>query len=205
MNLARLQRSDVLALVAALAVLVLMAFDWYSTVHAEEARRTENFTVPQGATGGEIERTVDRVARERAEAGERNAWQEDGAIDILIVVTLLGAYVLALVSAFMRAAGKRPEPPFTPAAAGALAAGFGALLVAYRIWQEPGLDAFNTVKPAAPLAILALGILSLALATAYRGEESGAAWAHMDRADKEAAAREAEQQAEPEQPAAPTT
>jgi Flp pilus assembly protein TadB len=73
------------------------------------------------------------------------------------------------------------------------------MLVAYRIWQEPGLDDFNTVRPAAPLAIFVLGILALALATAYRSEESGRAWARMDRVD----AQSAEQQAE--QPATPTT
>ena len=67
-NLGRLQRADVAALIAALAVLALMAADWYSTVHAEEARRVEEFTVPQGGLGGEVERTVDRAARERAES-----------------------------------------------------------------------------------------------------------------------------------------
>jgi hypothetical protein len=193
MSLARLQRSDVVALLASIALLLVMAADWYSTVHAEEARRVEEFTAPQGGLGGEVERTVDRQARERAEAGERNAWQADGGIDRVILVVLLAAYGLALLSAFLRAAGRRLEPPFTPAAFGALAAGLGALLVAYRIWQEPGFDNFNTVRPAAPLAIFALGILSLALATAYRGEESGRAWARMDRVD----AQSAEQQAAP--------
>ena len=118
-------------------------------------------------------------------------------------MVLLAAYALALISAFLRAAGKRLKPPFTPAAIGAITAGFGALLLAYRIWQEPGLDAFNTVQPAAPLTIFALGILSLTLATAYRGEESGRAWARMDRVEAEAEAAK-KQAAEGEQPAAPT-
>jgi hypothetical protein len=45
-----------------------------------------------------------------------------------------------------------------------------------------------------------LGFLSLALASAYRGEESGRAWERMERVDAEAAEPPA---AEP--PAAPTT
>ena len=67
-------------------------------------------------------------------------------------------------------------------------AGVGALLLAYRIWQEPGLDEFNTVQAAAPLAIILLGVLSLALASAYRGEESGRAWRRMEQVDAPPAA-----------------
>ena len=183
MNLARLQRSDVLAVLPGLVLLVVMAVDWYSTVDADEARRVQELAQPEGALAGEVERRVDEDAEIVGEQGERNAWQEDGAIDRVILVSLLLAYALALLSAFLRAAGRRVEPPFTPAAMGAIAAAVGALLLAYRMWQEPREDAFNTIRPGAPLAIALLGLLALALATAYRGEESGRAWERMERAD----------------------
>jgi hypothetical protein len=199
-NFARLQRPDVVAVVASLALLLVMAADWYSTVHGEEARRVQDASDPQGALGGEAERKIDEDAEIAAEGYERNAWQADGAIDRVIVLVLLLAYGSALLSAFLRAAGRRVEPPYTPAAFGALMAGLGALLIAYRIWQEPGLDAFNTVEGAAPLAALLASFLSLVLATAYRGEESGRAWKRMERVDAEAAAAAAEPP-----PAAPTT
>jgi hypothetical protein len=194
-NFTRLQRADVAALLAAFALLFVMAADWYSTATAEEGRRLEKLADPQGGAGGEVERTIDEEGRLAGEAGERNAWQPFEAIDSVILVVLLAAYALAVLSAFVRAAGRRPEPPFTPAALGSGLAGVGALLVAYRIWQEPGIDSFTTVKPAAPVAILVLGVLSLALATAYRGEESGRAWERMEQADAPAT----------EPPAAPTT
>jgi hypothetical protein len=186
-NFARLQRSDAVALLAAFALLFVMALDWYSTVDAEEGRRIENLSDPQGGAAGEIERRLDEEGRLAGESGERNAWQPFETIDGVILAVLVAAYVLTVLSAFLRAAGRRTEPPFTPAALGSATAGVGALLVAYRIWQEPGLDSFTTVKAAAPLAVLVLGVLALALATAYRGEESGRAWEHMEQADAAAA------------------
>jgi hypothetical protein len=199
-NFARLQRSDAVALVAAFALLLVMAMDWYSTVAAENARRTEEITEPSGAAGGEVGRAIDTRAREAAEEGERNAWQADGAIDRVILVVLLAAYALAVLSAFLRAAGRRVTPPLTPAALGAGTGALGGALVAYRIWQEPGLDAATTIQSGAPLAIIVLAILSLALATAYRGEESGAAWKRIELVDAAAAKPPT---AEPP-PAAPT-
>jgi hypothetical protein len=197
-NFARLQRADVAALVAAFALLFVMAMDWYSTVNAEEGRRQQELADPQGrAEGGEIPRAVDEAGRIAGEEGERNAWQPFEAIDSAILVLLVAAYALTVLSAFLRAAGKRVEPPLTPAALGSTLAGVGALLVAYRIWQEPGVDSFTTVKAAAPLAIVVLGALALALATAYRGEESGAAWKRMEEVDGAAAEPSQEQPAAP--------
>jgi hypothetical protein len=186
-NFARLQRADAVAMLAALALLFVMAVDWYTTAAGEEARRVEEFTQPEGAEGGELERRVDEEAGIIAEGEERNAWQQDGAIDRLILLGLLLSVAFALGAGFLRAAGRRFEPPFTPSSLGALAAAFAALLVTYRIWQEPGFDEFTTVKPGAPLAILVLGVLALALATAYRGEESGRAWERMTKVDAQAA------------------
>ena len=188
MNLARLQRADVIALVAGVVLLLVMAMDWYSTVDAEEGRRQQENADPQGrALGGEIPRALDEAGRSAGEEGERNAWQEDGVIDRLILICLLLAYALALVSAFLRAAGRRITPPLTPAALGAISAAVGAVLLAYRMWQEPREDAYTTIRPGAPLAIAILGLLALALASAYRGEESGRAWERMEQADAAAA------------------
>ena len=195
MNFGRLQRADVAAMIAAFVLLFVMAMDWYSTVHAEEGRRQEELADPQGrALGGEIPRAVDEAGRIAGESGERNAWQPFELIDGVILVLLLATYALTILSAFLRAAGRRLNPPFTPAALGGASAGVVALLIAYRIWQEPGVDSFTTVKPGAPIAIVVLGILALALATAYRGEESGRAWKRMERVDAAAS----------EPPAAPT-
>jgi hypothetical protein len=193
MSFVRLGRADAVAMVAALALLFVMAADWYSTTSGEAARRTEEITEPRGAEAGEIARGIDERARIAAEEAERNAWQADGAIDRVILILLLAAVLLALLSGFVRAAGRRVAPPLTPAALGGLAAGAAALLVAYRTWQEPGFDEFNTVQPAVPLAILVLGILALALAMAVRAEESGAAWTRIDEVD----ARESQRQAAP--------
>jgi hypothetical protein len=43
-----------------------------------------------------------------------------------------------------------------------------ALLVVYRIFQEPGSDVSTTVKAGAPLALLALGVVAFASASALR-------------------------------------
>jgi hypothetical protein len=187
-NLARLQRADVVAAVAALVLLFVMASDWYSTVHGEEARRVEDISDPQGAAAGEIERDTREAGRLAAENAERNAWQADAGIDRLILVVLLAAVALALLAAALRAAGRRPAPPVTASAVGALLAAAGGLLVAYRIWQEPGLDSFNTVKAGAPFAVAVLGVLALALVSAMRGEDSGAAWKRIQEVDAREAA-----------------
>ena len=86
-NLARLQRADVVAVLAALVLLVVMAMDWYSTVNAEEARRIAGAGAARRArwrarSSGSWTRRREIVG----EQGERNAWQEDGAIDRVILV-----------------------------------------------------------------------------------------------------------------------
>ena len=50
-----------------------------------------------------------------------------------------------------------------------------ALLVLYRIIQEPGFDELTTVKIGAPLALGVLGVMAFACATALRGDSRGAA------------------------------
>ena len=98
------------------------------------------------------------------------------AIDRVILLALLVTVGLAIAAAFFRAAGRKFEPPWTPSALAALAAVVSALLVTYRIVQEPGIDEFNTVKAGAPLAVIVLGVIALAAATAMRSEEAGTAF-----------------------------
>jgi drug/metabolite transporter (DMT)-like permease len=172
MSFERLRAADWIALAAALALIVVMAMDWYSTEEGREARRIERFSEPRGALGGEVEREVRERAREAAEGREKNAWQADGAIDRVILLALLATFVLAVVTAFLRAAGGRFESAWAPSGLTALAAVSSAALVAYRMVQEPGLDAGSTVEAGAPLALLALGVLALASAVTLRSEEA---------------------------------
>ncbi|MFL5865686.1 MAG: hypothetical protein ACJ766_01145 [Thermoleophilaceae bacterium] len=174
MTFARLRTADWLAMVAALALLMIMATDWYSTVEGDQARKIENNT-PGNAPGeaGQDLRDYKNQARIVAESQERNAWQEKGLIDRVILITLLAAIALAIASGFLRAAGKRFEPPLTPSSLAAIAAGVGALLLTYRIVQEPGIDSFSTIKAGAPLAVAALGILTFAGSRGLKHEEEG--------------------------------
>jgi hypothetical protein len=174
MTFARLRTADWVAMIAALAVLLLMAADWYSTAQGNEARRQERLSrnaLPGEA--GEIERSVHQQAQVAAEDEERNAWQADGTIDRVILFVLLATVVLALGAGFLRAAARRFEAPWTPSALAAAVAVTGALLVTYRIVQEPGLDDGSNVKAGAPLAVVALGAIALACARGLKHEEEG--------------------------------
>jgi uncharacterized integral membrane protein len=176
-NYSRLLRADVIAAVAAFALLFVMAMDWYSTAAGDEARRIESLTDPgSGALSGEPDRAVQEQASVKGEEEEKNAWQASGAIDRVLLVLLLAAAVLALAAAYLRAAGKRFSLPVTPSALAALAAVVAGLLVAYRIIQEPGFDEATVVKPGAPLALVVLGVIALAARAAVRAEEAGTAW-----------------------------
>ncbi len=176
MTFARLLRADAVAMIAALALLLVMALDWYSTNLGEEARRQEKLAQPQGAEGGEIERRIDEDAPVVAENAENNAWQLDGAIDRLILLGLLSTIVLAVGAAWLRAANRRFEPPLTPSALAAVTATVTSLLIAYRIIQEPGFDEATVVKEGAPLALIVLAVIALSCRSALRQEEAGTAW-----------------------------
>ena len=176
MTFARLLRADAVAMIAALVLLFVMALDWYSTNLGEEARRQEKLAQPSGATGGEVERKVDEEAPIVAENEERNAWQLDGAIDRAILLGLLSTIVLAIGAAYLRAAARRFEPPLTPSALAAVSASLTALLIAYRIIQEPGFDEATVVKAGAPLSLIVLAVIALACRSALTQEEAGTAW-----------------------------
>jgi hypothetical protein len=173
MTFERLRPWDWVALVAALALLFTMALDWWSTPMGQEARRIEQHNQPHGALGGDVAREVQEEARLAADKAERNAWQQDGGIDRVILVALLLTAGLGVSAAFFRAAGRRFEPPWTPSALTAVAAVITALLVGYRTLQQPGLDEATTVQAGIPVAVVVLGVLAFASGRGLRAEEAG--------------------------------
>jgi hypothetical protein len=166
----RLRLPDWVVFVAALALLFTTATDWYSTESGEEARRIQEQARPDDdRSPGQVEREVEQDAGVLAEAQERNAWQEDGLIDRIILIGLLATSALGVGAAFWRASGRGSDGLGAFGLAGA-AACVTALLVLYRILQEPGFDEINTVKAGAPLALGVLGVMAFACATSLRDE-----------------------------------
>jgi hypothetical protein len=169
LTFARLRVADWVVFVAALALLFTTAPDWYSTQSGEEARRIQQQARPdEGQPSGQVEREVERDAGVLAEAQERNAWQEDGLIDRLILIGLLASSALGVCAAFWRASGRGSDGLGAFGLAG-LVACVTALLVLYRIIQEPGFDEATTVQVGAPLALGVLGVFAFACATSLRG------------------------------------
>jgi len=161
---ARLRPADWVVFVAALALLFTTAPDWYSTTRGEEARQIQENA---GSSQGQAEREVEEDAGALAESQERNAWQEDGLIDRIILISLLATSALGVGAAFWRASGRGSDGLGAFGIAG-LAACITALLVLYRIIQEPGFDDLTTVKIGAPLALGVLGVMAFACATSLR-------------------------------------
>jgi hypothetical protein len=152
-----------------------MAMDWYTTELGDEARRIESITEnPSGAESGEIDRRLNEEARFVAEDEERNALQPHGVIDWILLGLMLGAIVLAALTAITRAAGAKPTKGLGPAGLAALFAAAAAVVVAYRIIQEPGIDAGTNVKAGAPLALLALALIALGSSAALRADDAEA-------------------------------
>jgi len=160
----RLRPADWVVFAAALALLFTTAPDWYSTTRAEEARQIEK---QAGSSDAQERREVEDAAAALAEAQERNAWQEDGLIDRVILIALLATAALGVGAAFWRASGRGSDGLGAFGLAG-LAACITALLVLYRILQEPGFDELTTVKVGAPLALGVLGAMAFGCATSVR-------------------------------------
>jgi peptidoglycan/LPS O-acetylase OafA/YrhL len=174
LTFARLRPADWVVFVAALALLFTTAADWYSTTSGEEARKVQELARPEdGQPSGETEAEVEREAGALAESKERNAWQEDGSLDRILLICLLATTALGVAAAFWRASGREAKGLGPFAIAGA-AACVTALLVLYRILQEPGFDETTTVKIGAPLALGVLGVMALACATALRDYDTTA-------------------------------
>jgi hypothetical protein len=76
-----------------------------------------------------------------------------------------------VLAAFARAAGRRPGDGIGLTAWAGIAAGLTALMVLYRLIQEPGFDEVNTVQYGAPLALGLLGVIAFACAMSVRADE----------------------------------
>jgi hypothetical protein len=168
MTFARLRTWDWVAFIAALALLFVTATDWYSTKAGDEARKVEKLAQPHGAIAGEVERTVQHDARIEAESQEKNAWQVNGAIDRVILIGLLATSALGVLAAFSAASERVWRGAIPPVGLAGITAGVTALLVLYRVVQEPGFDEATTVKLGAPLALLVLGVIAFASASSMR-------------------------------------
>jgi hypothetical protein len=160
----RLRPADWVVFVAALALLFTTAPDWYSTTRGEEARQIQK---QAGNSEAPERRDVQHDAGALAESQERNAWQEDELIDRIILIALLATSALGVGAAFWRASGRSSDGIGLFGLAG-LAACITALLVLYRIIQEPGFDDLTTVKIGAPLALGVLGVMAFACAMSMR-------------------------------------
>jgi hypothetical protein len=176
MTFERLTIGDAIAWLAALALLLFTAVDWYSTVQGNEARQIQHDVTPQGALGGDVARDIQQQAQETANGDEKNLWQEHRAVDRLILVVLLGAAFAAATAATLRVGDKRFSGWLTPSAIAALLAAAGALLVLYRLGNQPGDDAATTLKSGPWLALAALGVLGFGASLAAKAERDGKAW-----------------------------
>ena len=168
MNFGRLSPGHWLAAVAALALMFALAADWYTTKRGEELRQIEE----QGPSLERVQPGITEEARQKAEEEERNAWQADGAIDRVLLLAALASVLAALTAAALRAAARGPSPPLTASAIAVLLATLTELLVAYRIIQEPGLDAGTEVKLGPLLALICLGGVTAGGLLAMRAEEA---------------------------------
>ena len=164
MTFERLRLSDWVVFVAALALLFTTAPDWYSTTRGEEARQIQK---QAGASDAQERRDVAHDAAALAESQEKNAWQVDGLIDRIILMALRATSALGVGAAFWRASGRSSDGLGAFGVAG-MAACITALLVLYRIIQEPGFDDLTTVKIGAPLALGVLGVMAFACANSVR-------------------------------------
>lgn len=177
MSFERLTKGDALAWLAALALLFVTAVDWYSNRLGDAARQIQHDVQPQnGPLGSGVTNTVQQQAKLVAQAQEKNLWQTHGAIDRLILIVILAAALCAALAAIARVAAVRFRGALTPSAAAALLAALGALLVLYRVVQEPGDDVVTTVKSGPWLAFVALGLVAIGASLAWRAERNGSAW-----------------------------
>ena len=182
MRFERLTRGHVVAAVSALVLLLVMAMDWYGSRAADEAREVSKSAQTRGAQAGEAGRALQQDADRVIARDEKNAWQEQRSFDRFLLILLLACVFLPLFAAAHRAAGRRSDPPWTPSGIAALVAAVAALLVAYRIINEPGNDLTTTVKIGAPLGLLCLAAIGLGSAWAFQGEAN---WAELRRSATE--------------------
>jgi hypothetical protein len=168
----RLTAGHVLAFVAALALLLAMAPDWYSDKTAERIRDDQGKVSPQ--LNREVKPSLTEQASFDAEEREKNAWQAPGAIDKVILLLLIATAGLAIVAAFLRAAGRSVGPP-SPSAIASLTGLVAAALIAYRIIDPPGFNEAAVVQWGAPVGLVCVGLAAFGSRMAVRTEREGSA------------------------------
>jgi hypothetical protein len=175
MTFTRLRLADWIAFAAALALLFVMAMDWYTTKAGAEFRHDAGVAISGAQTSGQGP-DLKSAYNEAANKAEKNAWQEPHFIDRLIVLALLVAIAAAVFAAFARSAGRRYKTPLTPSAIASIAGALAVVLVAYRILQPPGWNPGAVVRSGAPLGLLCVAVLALAERVAVHKERDGTAW-----------------------------
>jgi hypothetical protein len=203
-RLERLTRGHVLAAVAALALLLVMAMDWYGSHEADQARQVATALGTSGAESGEAGRAAKQDADAIIARDEKNAWQTTALIDRALLGILLLTVFLPLLAAGLRAEGRRVEPPWTPSAFAAISAVLAALLVAYRIVQEPGANATTTIKIGPILALVMLTGVALGAVSAFQKEADYAAMRRAAAPDDAPQVSTPAAQPDPGRPAAPS-
>jgi hypothetical protein len=167
----RLRLSDWVVFVAALALLFTTSTVWYSTKAGDEARRVQQEAQPEeGQPTGQAEAEVERAAGALADNAEKTAWEADGTIDRIILVCILATSVVGVLAGFWRASGRTARGAGPYGLCG-LMAWISALLLLYRIIQEPGLDELTVIKFGAPLTLGVLGVYAFAAAASLRDRE----------------------------------
>jgi hypothetical protein len=172
MTFTRLGRGDLLAMLAALALLLVMATDWYSTKLGEQARDNQSKILPQLNRDEDNPKESTRQG-EFADTQEKNAWQADALIDRVILLALVASVALVLVAAWARAADRRLQiGRWSPSALASVVGLVACALLAYRILQPPGQNSAAVVKIGAPLGLLCIGLLTVGARVAARGEQA---------------------------------
>src|SRR5689334_6607772 len=164
-------------MIAALALLLVMAPDWYTDKTGQQDRYFQQQVVPQLNT--QSKPSVSEQQAEAAETHEKNAWQAPALIDRIILIGLLATVALALAAAYLRAAGK----PRGPAPIASLVALITAALIAYRIIQPPGLNEAAVVKWTVPVGLVCVGLVAIGSRIATREERQPAVEQHQPTAD----------------------
>lgn len=176
MTFYRLRVPDMVAFVAALALLVLMATTWYTTTAGAEFRRDAGLAISGAATHGQGP-DLKGAYNAAADRLEKNPWQEHAAIDRLILIALLITAGAALFAGFARAAGKRFKSKLTPSAIASFAAAAAVIMLAYRILQPPGWNPGAVIRVGAPLGLLCVAVIALAERVAVHNERDGTEFA----------------------------
>lgn len=165
----RLRLGDVIAVLAAFALLFIMAGDWYSTQTGDQAREIVDRQGTEEPGGGLFDDGAVEDARVEAEQAERNAWQVSSPLDLLVVLALLATVALALAAAALRAAGREyPDPRRSPSGLAASVGLLALVLVAIQAGARLDPDSDVTVRIGLPLAVAALGMVACGAGLALR-------------------------------------